>query len=441
MAMTLIAVTVAITLALPLLSVVAQNEQTALVSELKVETLATASLLSSQPYEQWTATVDAAPSRAGERVVVVSQLLELVADSDHSGLERSFKRPEIRKALLGKMASDVRMSTTLGKELRYVAAPVVKGEVIVAAVRFSLPEELVQNAVRRTSLMLALFVIAVAVIAAVFAWLVGSSISAPVRDLAEVAKRLPDDLALRADETAGPDEVRSVAAALNDTARRLFDLVKRTERVATDASHHLRTPLTGIRLRIEAIADTATDPELVAQAEHALEEVDRLNHRIDEILALARTDAVASELAQVDVSETVLARIASFAPIAAETGIAVEQDVDPDLSALTTSGAAARITDELLSNARHYARSRLLVELHQVDGAVQLSVEDDGPGVADEELDTIFTRFVRGSGALPGGTGLGLALVRETALVCGGTATATRGAFGGLRVVVVLPAG
>lgn len=441
MAMTLIAVTVAITLALPLLSVVAQNEQTALVSELKVETLATASLLSSQPYEQWTATVDAAPSRAGERVVVVSQLLELVADSDHSGLERSFKRPEIRKALLGKMASDVRMSTTLGKELRYVAAPVVKGEVIVAAVRFSLPEELVQNAVRRTSLMLALFVIAVAVIAAVFAWLVGSSISAPVRDLAEVAKRLPDDLALRADETAGPDEVRSVAAALNDTARRLFDLVKRTERVAADASHHLRTPLTGIRLRIEAIADTATDPELVAQAEHALEEVDRLNHRIDEILALARTDAVASELAQVDVSETVLARIASFAPIAAETGIAVEQDVDPDLSALTTSGAAARITDELLSNARHYARSRLLVELHQVDGAVQLSVEDDGPGVADEELDTIFTRFVRGSGALPGGTGLGLALVRETALVCGGTATATRGAFGGLRVVVVLPAG
>lgn len=440
MAMTLIAVTVAIALALPLLSVVAQNEQTALVSELQVETLATASLLSSQPYDQWAATVDAAPSREGERVVVVSQSLELVADSDHSGLERSFKRPEILSALVGKMASDVRMSATLGKELRYVAAPIVKDEMIVAAVRFSLPEELVQNTVRRTSLMLAAFVVAVAVIAAVFAWLIGSSMSAPVRALADVANRLPEDLALRADESAGPEEVRSVATALNDTARRLFDLVKRTERVAADASHHLRTPLTGIRLRIEAIADTATDPALAAQAEHALDEVDRLNHRIDQVLALARADAASGDLTLADVSSTVLSRITSFAPIAADTGISVEQDIEPDLSAMTTSGAIARITDELLSNARHYARSRLRVELHRSGDSVRLSVADDGPGVPDAELESIFIRFSRGSGAVPGGTGLGLALVRETALVCGGEATASRGGMGGLLVTVVLPA-
>lgn len=441
MAMTLIAVTVAITLALPLLSVVAQNEQNALVSELQVETLATASLLSSQPYDQWLATVDEAPSRPGERVVVVSQRFELVADSDHSGLERSFNRPEIRQALRGKMASDVRMSTTLGQELRYVAAPVVKGELVVAAVRFSLPEELVQNTVRRTSLMLAIFVIAVAVLAAVFAWLIGSSMSAPVRALADVAKRLPDDLALRADESAGPEEVRSVATALNDTARRLFELVKRTERVAADASHHLRTPLTGIRLRIEAIADTTTDPHLAEQAEHALAEVDRLNHRIDQVLALARTDADSGALAPGDVSATVVARIDAFAPIAAESGIVVEQEIDPDLWALTTGGAVARITDELLSNARHYARARLRIELHRLDGVLQLSVEDDGPGVPDAELETIFSRFARGSGAVPGGTGLGLALVRETALGCGGDANATRGTLGGLKVTVVLPAG
>jgi signal transduction histidine kinase len=439
MAMTLIAVTVAITLALPLLSVVAQNEQTALISELQVETLATASLLSSQPYEQWKTTVDDSPSRSGERVVVVSQLLELVADSDHSGLERSFNRPEIRKALLGKMASDVRMSKTLGKELRYVAAPIVKGELVVAAVRFSLPEELVQNAVRRTSFILMLFVLAIALIAAVVAWLFGTSISAPVRALADVANRLPDDLALRADERAGPDEVRSVATALNDTARRLFELVKRTERVAADASHHLRTPLTGIRLRIETIADTAADPAVIAQAEHALAEVDRLNHRIDQVLALARTDAASGERDLTEVSRTVQARIESFAPLAESGGITVEHEVEPDLVALTTTGAVARITDELLSNALHYARSKIRVQVLASDDGVWLSVEDDGPGVPDEELETIFSRFARGSGAVPGGTGLGLALVRETALVCGGDAVAIVSDLGGLRVQVFLP--
>ena len=439
MAMTLIAVTVAITLAVPLLSLVAKNEQTALVSELQVETLATASLLSSQPYDQWKATVDAAPSRAGERVVVVSQLMELVADSDHSGLERSFNRPEIRKALLGKMASDVRMSNTLGKELRYVAAPIVKGELVVAAVRFSLPEEIVQNAVRRTSLMLTMFVIAIAMFAAVVAWLFGSSISAPVRALADVANRLPDDLALRADETAGPAEVRSVASAMNDTARRLFDLVKRTERVAADASHHLRTPLTGIRLRIETIADTAEDPALIAQAEHALDEVDRLNHRIDQVLALARTDASSGDRTLTDVSRTVQNRVESFAPIAEDAGIEVSLEVAPDLHAMTTTGAVARITDELLSNALHYARSRVAVQVTAGAGELRLSVADDGPGVPEAELEPIFSRFSRGSGAVPGGTGLGLALVRETARVCGGDAVAVVGALGGLCIQVVLP--
>ena len=179
--MTLIAVTVALTLALPMLALVANTEEAALVAELQVETLRTAAVLSGQPYDQWVETVDASPSRPGERVVVVSQLIELVADSDHSGLERTFNRPEIRQALKGKLASDVRMSQTLGSELRYVAAPIIKDEVVVAAVRYSLPEELVKNAVRRTTAMLALFVLLVAILAALVAWAIASSISAPVR--------------------------------------------------------------------------------------------------------------------------------------------------------------------------------------------------------------------------------------------------------------------
>lgn len=439
MAMTLIAVTVAVTLALPMVSVVAQNEQTALVAELQVEALAAASLLSSQSYDKWTATVDALPSRDGERVVVVSQLMELVADSDHSGLERAFNRPEIRKALLGKMASDVRMSNTLGSELRYVAAPIVKDEQVVAAVRFSLPEDLVRNAVRRTSLVLLGFVFAVALIAAAIAWLLASSISAPVRALAEVAKHLPDDLELRADEKAGPQEVRSVAAALNDTARRLFELVKRTERVAADASHHLRTPLTGIRLRLEAIADTAGDSAVVENAEHALAEVDRLNHQIDQVLALARSDAGSGERKQVDASAAVLSRIESFVPIAVARGVQVEHEVEPDMLVAATPGAVARIIDELLGNAQHYARSRIRVGLQRVEDGVLLSVEDDGRGVSSDELESIFGRFSRGSGAVPGGTGLGLALVRETARACGGDAVASHSDLGGLTVRVLLP--
>ena len=257
--------------------------------------------------------------------------------------------------------------------------------------------------------------------------------------LADVAKRLPDDLTLRADEEAGPGEVRSVAVAMNGTARRLFDLVKRTEQVAVDASHHLRTPLTGIRLRLEAIADNANDPMITDDAEHALSEVDRLNHRIDQVLALARSDAAAGERTLSDASKVVLSRVTAFTPIAQSHGISIQHEVERDAFAMTTNGAVARIVDELLSNAQSYARRRILVVLRVLDTGVQLSVDDDGVGVPSSEVDTIFNRFSRGSGAAPGGTGLGLALVKETALRCGGDATATRSDLGGLSVRVVLP--
>lgn len=439
--MTLIAVTVAIALAVPLLALVVDRERGSLVHELQVEALTTASVLARQPYAMWQQTVDQSPSREGERVVVVSQLMSLVADSDHSGLERAFNRPEIRKALHGIMASDVRYSHTLAGDLRYVAAPVVKDDVVVAAVRYSLPETLVDQAVRRTVYVLAWFVLAVAVVAAGIAWFLASSIAAPVRSLAEIARQLPEDLRLRVREDLGPDEVRSVAVALNDTARRLFELVKRSERVAADASHHLRTPLTGIRLRLEAIADTSADAHVAEQAEHAIGEVDRLNRRIDQVLALARSDAAGADRVRERASELVLDSVRAFTPIADERQLRIDSEVQADVAVSVIPGSMARILDELLSNALHYARTRIRVRMAISDEDVMLQVEDDGPGVPEDELEAIFGRFARGTQAAPGGSGLGLALVRETAVACEGGAFADRGSLGGLRISVRLPRG
>jgi signal transduction histidine kinase len=414
-----------------------KTEQSALVDELQVETLATASLLSSQPVSEWGATVSAAPTRSNERVVVVDTHLDLIADSDRTALDRTFNRPEITRALAGTMSSDVRPSKTLGTDLRYVAAPVVKNERIVAAVRFSLPEDVVQAAVRRTELSLAIFVAAVTLVAGVIAWLLASSIAAPVRALAGLAGRLHADLTLRAREDVGPAEVKAVARSLNQTAARLHDLVRRTERVAADASHHLRTPLTGIRLRLEGIEDMATEPELAAEAHHALGEVDRLAQRIDEVLALARTDVPPRET--VDASAEVRARLAAFDVLAQEQGITLVSQVDDGAFVLADTGAVARVIDELLGNALTYARTTIGVTLTVALEIIELCVEDDGRGVPESEREHIFERGQRGSEAVPGGTGLGLAMVRETALAHDGAVWAEQGALGGLAVHVALP--
>ena len=439
--MTAVAALVAIALAVPMSLLVASDQRAAFISQLEVETLAAASILSSQPMPAWPATVESVSQSTGARVVVVDDSFVLVADSDNSGLDRSFDRPEIESALGGSLTSDVRYSSTLGTDLRYVAAPIIKRDRVAAAVRLSLPEDRVVEAVRSTQLWLAAFVLAVIVVAAVVAWLLARSIAAPLENVAAVARVLPEDLDLRAEENQGPKEVRAVASSLNSTASRLSDMIRRAQRVAADASHHLRTPLTGVRLRLETIEETSGDPRIAAEAAAATSEVDRLTRRIDQVLALAKSDAasLASEdfvTEDIDVSAVVADRVDAADPIASGRDIDLTLQAEPRLVARAIPGAVSRAIDELLGNALMYARSRVTVSVARDGRDIVLRVDDDGPGVAPGEVDRIFERFVRGSSAIPGGSGLGLALVSEGAVASGGSARAERSPLGGLAIVV-----
>ncbi len=439
-AMTLLVAAVALALAIPIALIVDSDQRASFVSQLEVDTLTTASLMGSQPVSDWPATALAVSQRTGSRVVVVDDQGVLVADSDQTALDRSFDRPEISAALGGTLSSDVRYSNTLGVDLRYVAAPIVQDQAVVAAVRLSLPESAVNDLVWRTRLSLGLFVLAVVVAAALIAWVVAYSIAAPLREVAQVADGLSDDLELRAEEDRGPREVRSVARALNRTAQRLSAILHRQERVAADASHHLRTPLTGVRLRLEAIEDISQEEAVRSESASAIREVDRLSRRIEQILALARSDT-GQPAARVDVEAVVRNRAEALRPTVEARGLRLDVSLGAGpLWALAGPGVMDRVVDELVGNASTYARSRIGVDVVRRGDVIELSVEDDGPGVSEEDRNRIFERFARGQGAEPGGSGLGLALVRESAQAAGGEAVAETSLSGGLRVTTSWPA-
>jgi signal transduction histidine kinase len=98
------------------------------------------------------------------------------------------------------------------------------------------------------------------------------------------------------------------------------------------------------------------------------------------------------------------------------------------------------VVDELLGNALAYARSQVSVTLARRGGATVLIVEDDGPGIPDDERELVFDRFRRGTSSVPGGSGLGLALVRETVASWGGSVRAGESPAGGLAIVCTIPA-
>jgi signal transduction histidine kinase len=132
-------------------------------------------------------------------------------------------------------------------------------------------------------------------------------------------------------------------------------------------------------------------------------------------------------------------RVEAFLPAAAEAGIEVSLSAPDAAQVACPPGVAARILDELLGNALGYATGRIDVAIGAMDRRVELSVGDDGPGLPEAEREQVFTRFVRGSGARPGGSGLGLALVKESAVAAGGSVRARSAAAGGLEILVILP--
>jgi len=179
------------------------------------------------------------------------------------------------------------------------------------------------------------------------------------------------------------------------------------------------------------------------EAEAAVGEVDRLTRRIDQILALARSDSGVGDWLEVGVVAVVTARVEAATRTAEDRsldlGLAVPENAS-GLSIEAPSGVLERMVDELIGNAIAYARQAIRVQVTGDGPWVVLQVDDDGPGLSQQERAGVFQRFVRGSNSVPGGSGLGLALVSESAQALGGSATAEESPLGGLRIEVRLPA-
>jgi signal transduction histidine kinase len=206
--------------------------------------------------------------------------------------------------------------------------------------------------------------------------------------------------------------------ALVPIRRSLIDqreALRRQREFAADASHELRTPLTVIRASVDDLDRHASEP--VASVGSALtdirDEVDHLTAMVDDLLLLARSDsgAVALERVPVDLGDVASTAAAALTRPATERG--VEVLVDPAPADMTGDPARLRqLVMILIDNAiRHSpSGSRVLVRVRTEGPDATLTVEDEGPGIRNEDLPRVFDRFYRAAGAPGGGTGLGLAI-------------------------------
>ena len=183
-----------------------------------------------------------------------------------------------------------------------------------------------------------------------------------------------------------------------------------------NASHQMRTPLTGLRLRLEALAaGPPPDPE----AELALREVDRMSDLVADLLVLARAGVPPRSVSSSDLAEQARAAADRWRPVAEdrEQTFAFDAPAAPVVVGADPSDIAI-VLDNLIENAIVYSPSgaTVSVTVSQNGGGI-IRVEDDGPGIHPSEAKRVFDRFFRGrpGAASRAGTGLGLTIVHDLA--------------------------
>lgn len=297
----------------------------------------------------------------------------------------------VQAALAGQEAS-----VTAGQEIR-VAAPVSDGDQVVAALLLSTNLEAVNQRTARAWLLLAGMDSAAVLVAAAAAMLVARRLARPLDELAVVAGKVgAGDLAARV-RPSGVTEIDTLATTLNDTVQRVQTMIGRERALSTEVSHQLRTPLSGLRLELEAAqAELRGDAERAAcegdeategagpAVRRALAAVHRLEGTITDVIALARDLPAASE---VEVSALLGAASARWHGPLAAASRPLRCVADPGAPARLgiSRAAATQILDVLLDNAYRHGRGAVSVRVGRVSrGLALVEVADEGPFLALE---------------------------------------------------------
>ncbi|MCU1456103.1 MAG: two-component sensor histidine kinase [Actinomycetia bacterium] len=291
-----------------------------------------------------------------------------------------------------------------------IAVPVTSNERVVAAVRASRPVSVVTDRTHRAWLVIALIAAGALGVAALLARRQAQRLTRPVDALVDSAERLgAGEFGIHV-ERSGIGELDRLGRSLEDTALRLGEAANRERAFSSDVSHQLRTPIAGLRVRVES-ALRSGDSDLRAALEETLVPIDQLESTVEDLLSLARdTHADRSPL---DVPAMLHGTEATWHGRLAAVGRPLRVEMEADLASPRVAEPAARqVLEVLMDNALQHGGGAVTLRARNAPGAVIIDVVDEGPVRLDAAR--IFERRVGRS------NGIGLALARTLAEAEGG---------------------
>ncbi|NWF29859.1 HAMP domain-containing histidine kinase [Streptomyces sp. PKU-EA00015] len=260
---------------------------------------------------------------------------------------------------------------------------------------------------------------AVALVAVVAAVLLAvrqaNRLAAPLTDLAETAERLGSGDPRPRHRRYGVPELDRVADVLDASAERIARMLTAERRLAADASHQLRTPLTALSMRLEEITVTDDPATVKEEASIALNQVERLTDVVQRLLTNSRDPRIGSAVA-FDLDEVVKQQLEEWRPAYRSAGRAIVHSGRRGMQAVGTPGAVAQVLAALIENSLMHGGGTVAVRTRVTGNQAVVEVTDEGPGVPADLGARIFERTISGRNS----TGIGLAVARDLAEADGG---------------------
>jgi two-component system, OmpR family, sensor histidine kinase ChvG len=346
--------------------------------------------------------------------------------------------PEVRMALSSGATTPMLLLTQDGEQIVSIAAPIRRaGAVQGVLLLSSKPGEIdkVLGAERK-----AIFSIAgLALLASMLASLLLSrTVATPMRELSKAAEHVSHNITARRELPEFPgrrDEVGQMATAFKAMTSALYKRIEASEKFAADVAHELKNPLTAARATAESLTYAKTNEQRDQLVKQIQGEIQRLSGLITDVSNASRLDAelARQQTVPVDLSRVANTLVTTFRDILSDGEKKIELDLGQSLSATPFTvdgheGRLAQVATNLIDNALSFSppSGKVIVRLERLAGdIVELAVEDQGPGIEEDKLETVFKRFYTyrptAQSSRGRNSGLGLAISREIVVAHAGT--------------------
>ncbi|MFJ7155856.1 ATP-binding protein [Streptomyces sp. NPDC101118] len=274
---------------------------------------------------------------------------------------------------------------------------------------------IVTREVGRTLLVVGAVALLAVVAAVLLAVRQANRLASPLTDLAETAERLGSGDPRPRHKRYGVPELDRVADVLDASAERIGRMLTAERRLAADASHQLRTPLTALSMRLEEITVTDDLETVREEASIALNQVERLTDVVQRLLTNSRDPRTGSAV-PFDVDEVVKQQVEEWRPAYRSAGRAIVRSGKQGMRAVGTPGAVAQVLAALIENSLMHGGGTVALRTRVTGNQAVIEVTDEGPGVPADLGNRIFERAISGRNS----TGIGLAVARDLAEADGG---------------------